>query len=190
MADNIVISALKWAVSLMKNQMIAALAMLVQGIMFIVMPGDDMTSLVIVGAIIVILAAAVNIFIFIYSKNKGFFAVLLAILNTIILAAAIVVLIFPQLIEQYVRYVVGMVTVIGAVINIAETFRLENKHSWKFIVGLAAGIFLSGLGIVLIVADTEKVIAMQQGIGWVLILNALINVWYILRMYITIRREK
>ena len=58
---NPVVRTAKWAVSLMKNKLIASLLLLIQGIVFIASPAGNMQSIVQVGAVVAILACAVNI---------------------------------------------------------------------------------------------------------------------------------
>lgn len=61
MEKNPVVRTAKWAVSLMKNKLIASLVLLIQGILFIVSPAGNMISTVQIGAVVVIMACVANI---------------------------------------------------------------------------------------------------------------------------------
>ena len=58
---NPVVRTAKWAVSMMKNKLIASLILLIQGILFIVSPAGNMQGMVQIGAAVVILACVINI---------------------------------------------------------------------------------------------------------------------------------
>ena len=58
---NPVVRTAKWAVSMMKNKLIASLILLIQGILFIVSPAGNLQGMVQIGAAVVILACVINI---------------------------------------------------------------------------------------------------------------------------------
>ena len=80
------------------------------------------------------------------------------------------------------RIVCGVITLISGLINLIETLKIEKKKNWLFAVGLIAAIVTMALGTTMIFASVAKIEMMQQSIGVFLILNALINIWYILRL--------
>ena len=93
---NPVVFTAQWAVSLMKNKLIASLALLVQGILFIVSPSANMRSTVQIGAAIIILACVANILLHLLASKKSWIDCILAVLNGMVIIAAILCFANPQ----------------------------------------------------------------------------------------------
>ena len=179
---NPVVFTAQWAVSLMKNKLIASLALLVQGILFIVSPSANMRSTVQIGAAIIILACAANILLHLLASKKSWIDYILVVLNGMVIIAAILCFANPQWIEPYVRMAAGIIMVLSNAVNLIESLKVEKKKDWKFAVGLIVSIVMMGLGVATAAASAAKVEIMQQRIGIFLILNALTNLWYIFRL--------
>ena len=179
---NPVVFTAQWAVSLMKNKLIASLALLVQGILFIVSPSANMRSTVQIGAAIIILACVANILLHLLASKKSWIDCILAVLNGMVIIAAILCFANPQWIEPYVRMAAGIIMVLSNAVNLIESLKVEKKKDWKFAVGLIVSIVMMGLGVATAAASAAQVEIMQQSIGIFLILNALTNLWYILRL--------
>lgn len=179
---NPVVFTAQWAVSLMKNKLIASLALLVQGILFIVSPSANMRSTVQIGAAIIILACVANILLHLLASKKSWIDCILAVLNGMVIIAAILCFANPQWIEPYVRMAAGIIMVLSNAVNLIESLKVEKKKDWKFAVGLIVSIVMMGLGVATAAASAAKVEIMQQSIGIFLILNALTNLWYIFRL--------
>lgn len=179
---NPVVRTAKWAVSLMKNKLIASLLLLIQGIVFIASPAGNMQSIVQVGAVVAILACAVNILLHLKQKEKSKLDYILSVLNGVVIVAGIYCFVCPQAIEPYVRRIIGIIMILTNTVNLIETLKVEKKKDWKFAVGVIASIVMMGLGVAMTFASELKIAFMQQSIGVFLILNALINIWYIIRL--------
>jgi uncharacterized membrane protein HdeD (DUF308 family) len=179
---NPVVRTAKWAVSMMKNKLIASLILLIQGILFIVSPAGNMQGMVQIGAAVVILACVINILLHLLQKKKTKLDYILSILNGAVIAACIYCLVCPQAIEPYVRKIVGIIMILTNAVNLIETLKVEKKKDWKFAVGVIASIVMMGLGVAMTFADELRIAFMQQSIGVFLILNALTNIWYIFRL--------
>lgn len=179
---NPVVFTAQWAVSLMKNKLIASLALLVQGILFIVSPSANMRSTVQIGAAIIILACVANILLHLLASKKSWIDCILAVLNGMVIIAAILCFANPQWIEPYVRMAAGIIMVLSNAVNLIESLKVEKKKDWKFAVGLIVSIVMMGLGVATAAASAAKVEITQQSIGIFLILNALTNLWYIFRL--------
>lgn len=179
---NPVVFTAQWAVSLMKNKLIASLALLVQGVLFIVSPSANMRSTVQIGAAIIILACVANILLHLLASKKSWIDCILAVLNGMVIIAAILCFANPQWIEPYVRMAAGIIMVLSNAVNLIESLKVEKKKDWKFAVGLIVSIVMMGLGVATAAASAAKVEIMQQSIGIFLILNALTNLWYIFRL--------
>ncbi len=182
MQKNPVVRTGKWAVSLMKNKLVASLMMLVQGILFIAAPAGNMKGTVQIASAVVILACAINILLHLCQKDRGTVDVLLALVNAVFVAAAVFCLASPAAVEPYVRIVVGVITVLTAVVNLIETLKLEKKKGWQFAVGIIAAVVMITLGGTMILAGEAKIEIVQQSSGIFLILSALINIWYVIRL--------
>ena len=180
--ENPVVNTGRWAIGLMKNKLVASVMLLIQGILFIAAPQGKSRGTVQIASVIVILACAVNIVLHIRQKRKTALSCALILLNAVLLATAIFCLISPQTVEPYVRIVCGVITLISGLINLIETLKIEKKKNWRFAVGIIAAIVTMALGTTMIFASVAKIEMMQQSIGVFLILNALINIWYILRL--------
>ncbi len=179
---NPVVRTGKWAVSLMKNKLIASLMLLVQGIVFIFAPQGDMSGMVQIAAVIVIVACAINILLHLMQENKGFINYLLTFVNVVFIAAAVFCLVSPQTVEPYVRIVIGAMTALTGLVNLVETLKIEKRKSWQKTVGVIAAIVMTGLGLTMMIASAAKVELVQQSAGIFLILSALVNIWYIVRL--------
>ncbi|MBR0217499.1 MAG: DUF308 domain-containing protein [Clostridia bacterium] len=179
---NPVVRTGKWAVSLMKNKLVASLMLLAQGILFIVTPQGDMKSLVQIASVIVIVACVINILLHLAQKNKSFITGLLMLLNVLFIAVAIYCLISPQTVEPYVRIIFGVITVLSGLINLAETLKIEKRNSWQRAVGIIAALFMIGLGVAMMIASTARIEMVQQSSGIFLILSSLLNIWYVIRL--------
>lgn len=190
MEKNPVVKTAKWAMSLMKNKIIISLLMLVSGITFLVAPSGNMNGTVIIIAIIVIAFALINIGIHLIPKERTKMDIFLSVINVLLIAFSVFCLISPSTVEPIVRYVFAVLTIITNFVNLIEVLRFENKKSWRFVVGLIVAVIMIGLGIAMIIAGETVIAPMQQGIGVFLIINALINIWYIISLSIKVRKAK
>ena len=182
MRKNPVVRTGKWAVSLTKNKLIASLMLLVQGILFIAAPQGNMSGTVQIAAGVVIAASAVNILLHLIQKNKGFINYLLTVINALFIAAAVFCLVSPQTIEPYVRVIVGAITALTGLINLVETLKIEKRKTWQKAIGVIAAIVMLGLGVTMMIASAAEVELVQQSTGGFLILSALLNIWYAIRL--------
>lgn len=182
MQNNPVVRTGKWAVNLTKNKLIASLMLLVQGILFIAAPQGNMSGTVQIAAGVVIAACAVNILLHLVQKNKGFINYLLTVINALFIAAAVFCLVSPQTIEPYVRVIVGAITALTGLINLVETLKIEKRKTWQKAIGVIAAIVMIGLGVTMMIASAAEVELVQQSTGGFLILSALLNIWYAIRL--------
>lgn len=183
MQKNPVVRTGKWAVNLTKNKLIASLMLLVQGILFIAAPQGNMSGTVQIAAGVVIAACAVNILLLhLMQKNKGFINYLLTVINALFIAAAVFCLVSPQTIEPYVRVIVGAITALTGLINLVETLKIEKRKTWQKAIGVIAAIVMIGLGVTMMIASAAEVELVQQSTGGFLILSALLNIWYAIRL--------
>lgn len=179
---NPVVRTGKWAISLMKNKLIVSLMLLIQGILFIAAPTGDMVGTVQVASVVVILACAVNVLLHLMQKDKGILQYLLVIVNGIFIAAAVFCLANPQTVEPYVRVVAGAITALTGMVNLAETMKIETGKSWQKAVGVITAVVMMGLGVAMMIASAAKIELVQQSAGIFLILSALTNIWYMIRL--------
>ncbi len=179
---NPVIRTAGWAVSMMKNKIVITLMMLVTGILFLAAPAGNVNGTVIFAAVVLLAAAVINIGIHLIPKGRTKTDALLAAFNAAIAVFAVFCLVSPATVEPYVRTAVGVMTILSNLFNLIEVFRLENKRTWRFFFGLFTAVIMIGLGIGMIVAGEAVIASMQQGIGIFLIINALVNLWYIIRL--------
>ena len=149
---NPVVRTGKWYLSLMKNKLIASLMLLGQGILFLVAPQGDMGGTVQTAGVVVILACVINIVLHMMQKEKGFVSYLLIALNAVFILAGIYCLVNPQTIEPYVRVIIGAITAVA------------------------------GLGVTMMIASKAHIELVQQTGGIFLVLSALINIWYMIRL--------
>lgn len=182
MQKNPVVRTGKWAVNLTKNKLIASLMLLVQGILFIAAPQGNMSGTVQIAAGVVIAASAVNILLHLIQKNKGFINYLLTVINALFIAAAVFCLVSPQTIEPYVRVIVGAITALTGLVNLVETLKIEKRKTWQKAIGVIAAIVMLGLGVTMMIASAAEVELVQQSTGGFLILSALLNIWYAIRL--------
>lgn len=60
----------------------------------------------------------------------------------------------------------------------------------RFWLGLFVAVIMMGLGVAMLIASEEKIAAMQQGIGGFLIVNALLNIVYMIQFWFAARKKK
>lgn len=182
MDKNPVVRTAQWIMSLMKNKLIASLLLLIQGILFLAAPTGDMQSTVVIAAVIIILACGVNIGLHLFQKKRTALDYALAIANAAAIIGAVFCLINPTAVEPYVRILAGVFMILVNAVNLIETIRLEEKKDWKYVVGIFVSVFLMGLGVMMVFADELRIAIMQRGIGAFLVLNAVLNIWYLFRL--------
>ena len=162
-----------------------------QGILFLVSPSGDMKPTVRFSAGLIILVALILIFLHLrHPQKRNVLDIAIAVFNGVLIPVAIFCLISPQTIEPFVRFAVGIVTVVTGLLNLAETLKIENKKDWKFIVSVIGAVAIMGLGIVMIAARVEDIAMTQRIIGIFLVLNGLANIWYIVQLHREMREER
>ena len=187
---NPVIKGTRFAFKLMKNKLVISLLMIVQGLLFIFYPSGNVGGLIQTAAVIVIAATVINVLLHLLHKDRTAGDYLLAVLNIVLCVFAVFCLVLPGAIEPYVRAAVGAFTIGANLVSLVEVLRYENKKSWRFIVGIIAAIVMIVLGAAMIIAPENIIANIRIGIGWILILNAVINVWYIIRLYFVSKDAK
>ncbi len=182
MEKNPVVKTAKWALSMMNNKIVISVSMLVSGVIYMVAPGGNMNGTVVTIAIVLIAAALINIGIHLIPRERTGSDFFLSFVNLLLVGFGVFCLISPSAIEPVVRYIFAVITIITNLVNMIEIFKLEEKRSWKFFVGLFVAIIMIGLGVAMIIAGETVIASMQQGIGIFLVIDALINIWYIVRL--------
>ena len=187
---NPVIKTFKWALSLMKNQIVFSLILLVQGSLYLFLPSGRIEPMVIVGSVVIGLAALANVYLHLAVIDKTKLDYLLAFLNVLIALFAVFCIFKPSIVKEYVRWVVGCSMLIANFFNLIGVFKIERKKSVYFIFGVLGAVALMALGAFTIFASEKTIEEIQRPIGVVLILNALINIWYIFRMWRASRKKR
>lgn len=176
----------KGILKVLQNKVVASLMMLGQGILFLVSPSGDMKPTIRISAGLVIFVALVLIFLHLRQpKTRTVPDVVISVFNGLLIPAAVFCLVKPETIEPFVRFAVGVVTIVTGLLNLVETLKIKKKKDWKFVVSVAGAAALIGLGIVMTVAQVEDVEVTQRIIGTFLALNGLANIWYMVQL----RRE-
>lgn len=177
--------AARHIVRLLQNKVIGALMLMGQGVLFLVSPSGDVTPTIRLSAGLIILVCLAVVFFRMRRREKGRLDTALTVLSAVPMAAAAFFLFRPEILKPYVRILVGGVSVVSALVNLAETLKIKNKRDWKFFVSIIGVVAIVALGIVTIAAREEDIAMMQQSIGVILILNGVVNIWYIIQL----RRE-
>ena len=115
---------------------------------------------------------------------------MIAVFNGLLIPAAIFCMVSPQTIEPFVRFAVGIVTVVTGLLNLNQTLKIKNKKDWKFVVSVIGAVAIMGLGIVMMVAQVESIAVAQRVIGTFLVLNGLANIWYIVQLRREMKEER
>ena len=115
---------------------------------------------------------------------------MIAVFNGLLIPAAAFCLVSPETIEPFVRFAVGIVTIVTGLLNLIETLKIKNRKDWKFIVSVAGAVAIMGLGIVMTAARVEDVAVTQRVIGIFLALNGLANIWYIVQLHRKIKEDR
>ena len=180
-----VIRTAKGVLRLMQNKVIASLMMLGQGVLFLISPSGDMKPTIRISAGLIILVSLVLIILHLKQPKMSALDIAIAVFNGLLIPAAAFCLASPHTIEPFVRFAVGIVTIVTGLINLIETLNIKNKKDWKFVVSVAGAVALIALGIVMAAAHVDSVAVTQRVIGIFLVLNAVANIWY----FIQFRRE-
>ncbi len=186
--NNPVVRTAKWALSLMKNKIVVSLLMILTGIIFLVSPSGNMNGMVVTVSIVLICAAAVSMIFHLVPKGRTKLDFLFSAIDLLLIAFAIFCLISPSTVEPFLRTVIAIITILTNLVNLVGVLRMENKKSFAFFLGLFVALIMIGLGVAMLIAGEAKIAAMQQGIGIFLIINSVVNIWYIIRLGIRARR--
>lgn len=180
---------ISWIKALRRNKIIGALFLLVQGLFFVMKPGTDMTGFARIVGILVIVAAAVSIISYFADKDKSSLSTWTVVLCFLLIGMSIVGLMYLDSFGKALRYIMGAVVIFSGASNILGAVRLEEKKGAQLAVSLAAGVIQLGFGVGLIAAPIEVSTIMKRYMGIVLVLNALIDLWFIYRMSAVIKQH-
>ena len=169
------------AMTLLKDQIVTSLILLFQGLLFFFLPSGDLEGLVNLIALGLLLAAIINMAIHWFTKDRTNLDVFLVAASMGLAAFAIYCLAVPNLVEPLLRLILAIITLVTNGINLVSVLKLENKRTWRFVVGLCASIGWLVLGVAMLIAPEQIIAEIQHGIGLLLVLNAVTNIWYILR---------
>ena len=173
----------KGILKLLQNKVIASLMLLGQGVLFLVSPSGDMKPTIRISAGLIIFVALILIFLHLrYPLKRNALDIAVAVFNGLLIPPAIFCMISPQTVEPFVRFALGIVTIVTGLLNLTETLKIKNRKDWKFIVSVIGAVAIMGLGIVMIAAQVEDVAVAQRVIGGFLVLNGLANIWYIVQL--------
>ncbi len=178
---NPVFSITKRVMDLLKNKIIASLLLFGQGVLFLIAPSGDMDGTIRISAGIIILACVIMIVFHLKRTQKTVWDRIIAGICGLLIAAAVFFIFRPNLIEPYVKIVVGAVTIVTGLVNLFHTLKIEKKKDWKFVVSIAGAAAIIVLGIFMLAADEGPIAVAQRSIGAILILNAIANIWYIVQ---------
>lgn len=188
---NPVFRTAKGILKVLQNKIVASVMLLGQGILFLVSPSGDMKPTIRISAGLISLAALIMIFLHLRNRPKRSISDrVIIIFNGLLIPAAVFCLASPQTIEPFVRFAVGIVTIVTGLLNLIETLRIKkNRKDWKFIVSVIGAAAMMGLGIVMIAAPAEDVAVTQRVIGIFLALNGLANIWFIVQLRRKMKEE-
>lgn len=188
---NPVFRTAKGILKVLQNKVIASLMLLGQGVLFLVSPSGDMKPTIRISAGLIIFVALIMIFQHLRpSQKRSKLDIVIAVFNGLLIPAAIFCMVSPQTIEPFVRFAVGIVTVVTGLLNLNQTLKIKNKKDWKFVVSVIGAVAIMGLGIVMMVAQVESIAVAQRVIGTFLVLNGLANIWYIVQLRREMKEER
>ena len=188
---NPVFRTAKGILKVLQNKTIASLMLLGQGVLFLVSPSGDMKPTIRISAGLIILVALIMIFLHLrHSPKRSKPDVVIAVFNGLLIPAAIFCMVSPQTIEPFVRFAVGIVTILTGLLNLIQTLKIENKKDWKFVVSVIGAVAIMGLGVVMMAAQVESIAVTQRVIGTFLVLNGLANIWYIIQLRRKMKEER
>ena len=181
----------KSILKLLQNKIIASLMLLGQGVLFLVSPSGDMKPTIRISAGLIILVALIVIFLhLIHTRKRNALDIAIGVFNGLLIPAAVFCLVSPQSVEPFVRFAVGIVTIVTGLLNLVETLKIKNRKDWKFVVSVIGAVAVMGLGIVMAAARVEDVAVTQRVIGIFLALNGLANIWYALQLRRKMKEER
>lgn len=179
----------KWAKSLMKNKLVITVVMLIQGISFLLFHAGNVTGTIRLAAGILIAAAVINIVLHLLSRNKSFPDYLLVLMNLILVIMGILCFVHADVVEPYLRVLLGAVTILTNLLNLLEALRMEERGTWKRWLGMVVSFLMIVLGLVMCFLSAEAVGKMMISVGGFLVVNALVNLWYLIRLYFSSKKE-
>ena len=167
---NPVFRTAKSILKLLQNKVIASLMLLGQGVLFLASPSGDMKPTIRISAGLIILVALIMLFLHLrHPQKRNVLDIVIAVFNGLLIPAAIYCLISPETIEPFVRFAVGIVTIVTGLLNLIETLKI---------------------GVVMTAAGVEDVAVTQRVIGIFLALNGLANIWYIVQLHRKIKEDR
>lgn len=189
--ENPVFRTAKGILKVLQNKIVASVMLLGQGVLFLVSPSGDMKPTIRISAGLIILTALILIFLRLRNRPKRSVADrAIVIFYGLLISAAVFCLASPQTIEPFVRFAVGIVTIVTGLLNLIETLRIKKgRKDWKFVVSVIGAAAMMGLGIVMIAAPPEDIAVTQRVIGIFLALNGLANIWFIVQLRRKMKEE-
>ena len=180
----VISKTISWINEVKKNKIIAAILLLVQGILFIVRPQSGPEKVARSIAVFALVGCAAYLTEFFAAKDKKSRSKVRVILAVVLAIAAIVVAAKPGLVSGIVIYAIAVLAIINGIVNTWQLFRLSREMDAKKAVGLVINVLSVGLGISLIFTGKNAAEVMTRFVGIILIVNALTDLWtyFLMRM--------
>ena len=109
----------KGILKLLQNKVIASLMLLGQGVLFLVSPSGDMQPTIRISAGLIIFVALILIFLHLrHPLKRNALDIAVAVFNGLLIPPAIFCMISPQTVEPFVRFALGIVTIVTGLLNL------------------------------------------------------------------------
>ncbi len=92
-----------------------------------------------------------------------------------LLLLALIVILFPQAVASMFSLILGILLVVGGIVNIARSVELRGSHSTAWILMLAVSVLVSLGGIVIIINPFETTVAFVLALGILLIVKGVVD---------------
>lgn len=185
----IISSTVAWVKEVRKNKIIAAILLLIQGILFIIKPQSGPEKVARSVAIFVLVGCTVYLVEFLAAKDKEKRSKLRVALAAVVAVAAIVVAAKPGLVSKIVIYAIAVLAIINGIVNLIQAFKLNRKVDGSKIAGIIINVLTVGFGIALLFTGRNGSDMMTRIVGVVLVFNAASDLWTCLQMHMALKNS-
>lgn len=164
------------------NMVAQAILSIALGALLAFLPGITVLTIVYLLALYFAVSGAVSLIAYFREKGprSGSTGVLAS--GVLLLVLALIVFLFPEAVAGFFSLVLGILLVIGGIVNAVRAMELRRYRGGTWVVALVAGIAIAVGGIVIIVNPFESTVAFVLTLGVLLIVKGivdlLISMWF------------
>ena len=114
---------------LMRNRLIIAILLIVDGINFVLNPNGSMRDMA-RGVVLLVFIASITLLITnLFSKNKSIKSI---VISLIIIVFCVFSFIYPDFIANYIKFILALIIIFNGILNVLNTLKLDKLKLYTF----------------------------------------------------------